>query len=288
MCSIDITPPFLDTVFGTRNQRELLSVVSRLSREELMKYKLAQLKEIGMNLRLSGIKSALTKGKVYDKISVAVLTATPDREYEIPELTYLLFDTETTLGFGTGRLLQLSFSVYRGTEPLFTYDSYVFPCGFKVTGTDIHGIDEELAYSEGRPIKEVLNAFVSAINRYQVDVLVAHNFPFDRDVLQRESITADMKLFTDDDGPGVISRQLRYLDTCRTSSILTFVQLSEGTNRATFPSLELLYQVCTGTKREITHNAVDDVDVLSICLFSLLRRGIVTEETMKVLTLSSV
>lgn len=281
MCTIDKVPVFNDTVYGTTSMDELLGIIYDMPDHDLMKLKLVQLKEIAINLGLSGIKSILTKDKVLSKIKLGIKAQAPIDYYDIPNYTYLLFDTETTLGFGTGRLLQLGVKVYKGQTLVYEYSSYVLPCGFDVTGTEIHGIDTNIAYSLGKPILSVITKFIDIIESMDVDIIVAHNLPFDKDVLQRESIMLDMKLFTDEYGPGTIKRTLRSIDTCRTPSILTYVQVHKSLPRAVFPSLGDLYHVCTGTDMVVKHTAMDDVGMLAECLFRLIRMGIITDDQYK-------
>lgn len=275
MCSIDKLSNFYDPIFNTKNKNELINTLQHLSESDFMQLKLDQLKQIAINLGISGIKSLLTKSKVYTKINLAIKANISDITYDIPPYKYMIFDTETTLGFGSNRLLQLSFRVFSGMKSIYEYDTYIKPCGFQVTGTEIHGIDEQIAYSKGIDIKDALRTFLRTIEEMNIDILVSHNFPFDKDVLQRESIMADMKLFPDDDGNGKIERKLRYVDTCRCSTILTYVQVKKSLTRSVFPSLETLYQVCTNSPITITHNSFDDTRVLSECLFFLLKIGVI-------------
>lgn len=268
MCSINVQAKDPDM--------ELVNYISSISDMELKEYTLKELKEMGNRLGISGMKSILVKDKAIAKLRTATNSLLSATVGSIPNLVYLILDTETTLGFGTGRLLQLGYQIYKKDTLIKERNLYVLPCGFPVTGTEIHGISEDMLLDRGIPIKEVLNTFTSDIKEYEVNVIVAHNLPFDWDVLQREAIQADISILDANMSSSILS-----LCTCRTSSILTYMQVKNNLKRAVFPSLENLYNTLFNAEIQVEHSALADVKVDSMCLFELFKLGIIGIKDMK-------
>jgi len=238
-------------------------------------YPQSTLSAIGKLMGLSGV-SGLSKDKLIGKIQVALIAEDPDSDHPIPELTYLVLDTETTL-IGTGatpaRLLQLGYQIWRidrNGDPylVLEYESLVKPSGFTVSGTDIHGITEDMA-NTGRDVGIVLEQFNNDMNEFDVDILVAHNFPFDWNVISGEFNLLDIENL-----PILDRKRILSFDTCRTSPVLTYVQVKADLKRASFPTLSLLYEILFNRRMETAHRALDDVKMTSDCLFELLRLGV--------------
>ena len=56
----------------------------------------------------------------------------------------------------------------------------------------VHGITTEQALAEGRPLRDVLDAFVSAVE--SADLLVAHNLRFDEKIVGAELLRLRLPL----------------------------------------------------------------------------------------------
>lgn len=258
---------FYDPIYGTSSVFELIDI---LSDKDLYKLTLDTLRAISTSLGLSGKSSNMTKARIIDKINLAIRIRLDIDVDPIPDLMYMVIDTETTLGFGTGRLLQLAYQIYKGSVLLHEKELYVLPC-FKVTGSEIHGITEEELLVKGIPITDVIQQFNKDIKAYNIDVIIAHNLPFDWDVLTRESIQ--------DNTP--IEYYGKSYCTCRSTAILTYVQIKLNKTRATFPKLNDLYNIVFGTSDITKHRALDDVKMAAQAFFRLITLGIITTNDFK-------
>lgn len=261
---------FEDTIFNTQSITELIDVLSTM-KGKLGTLPLVALKSISKSLGIAGKSSNMTKDRIIERINIAIRSHKNTDMFDVPKLTYMILDTETTLGFGTGRLIQLAYQIYKGDTVIYENDSYIYPCfiGQKIDmGTEVHGITEEELYAKGVPISDVLDLLMKNIDRFKVDVIVAHNLPFDWDVIQRESLQSNTPV-----QPNILS-----FCTCRTSSILTYVQIRKNKLRATFPSLQDLYNLLFNTNAITKHRALDDVKMTADSFFKLIRLGIINKE----------
>lgn len=109
---------------------------------------------------------------------------------------FVAFDTETT-GLPTGnkdptkitnydccRLLSFGVIEYRGGIEVSSVEMIVKPDGFKVEATEIHGITEEKALTEGYEFDVVYNSIKNIFEC--VDFIVGHNIKFDINCLNAE------------------------------------------------------------------------------------------------------
>jgi DNA polymerase III epsilon subunit-like protein len=117
---------------------------------------------------------------------------------------YLAIDTETTglpktraaptkdntRGWDTCRPLSIAIIEFENNTKISTVYHLVYPDQFEVAATEIHGITEEDAKTNGRPFEEVYDCFVTAATK--CPRVVGHNLKFDLDVLKSEAIRRDM------------------------------------------------------------------------------------------------
>lgn len=277
MCEAPEQGKFEDSIFGTQSVNELVDVLSNM-KKGLSTLPLTALKSISKSLGIAGKSSNMTKDRIIERINIAIRSHKNIDMFDIPKLTYMVLDTETTLGFGTGRLIQLAYQIYRRDTLVYENDLYVYPCfesntkGSKSNidlGTEVHGITYDELYEKGIPISKVIDIFIHDVSRFKVDVIVAHNLPFDWDVLKREALQLNI---SDD-----MNFNINSFCTCRTSSILTYVQIRKNKARATFPSLQDLYNLLFDTDAITKHRALDDVKMASDCFFKLIKLGIISE-----------
>lgn len=123
-------------------------------------------------------------------------------------MAILFFDVETTglpltRGWGKyypptdlakyapSRVVQVSWLVAdRALAPIKTANHVIRPAGFRVAGTEFHGITQERAEAEGVPITEALREL--AADARECDLAVAHNAGFDVNIVKSEMARADM------------------------------------------------------------------------------------------------
>jgi len=97
----------------------------------------------------------------------------------------LVFDTETN-GFKNSHIVQLAAILYDNEKEVQVYNSLVKPTDWTIPDevVKIHGITTERALAEGQPIETVLDAFLELAR--QAERFVAHNFKFDRTIVDGE------------------------------------------------------------------------------------------------------
>jgi len=116
-------------------------------------------------------------------------------------MSYTVFDTETTglpktrqsptkdnlECWDECRILSIAAITYssRGRE-LSRFYTVVKPDGFKVAATEVHGITEEEANTNGVPFEEAYKKFIDMTHNSQK--IIGHNLKFDIDVLKAETI----------------------------------------------------------------------------------------------------
>ena len=116
-------------------------------------------------------------------------------------MSYTVFDTETTglpktrqsptkdnlECWDECRILSIAAITYssRGRE-LSRFYTVVKPDGFKVAATEVHGITEEEANTNGIPFEEAYKKFIDMTHNSQK--IIGHNLKFDIDVLKAETI----------------------------------------------------------------------------------------------------
>jgi DNA polymerase III epsilon subunit-like protein len=188
---------------------------------------------------------------------------------------YLFFDTETTglpLNWKAPvndlpnwpRLVQLAWLLYdRSGNLLAGADHIIRPEGFSipVSASGIHGITHERACREGSPIKNVLQEFLSLIDRSEI--LVAHNMRFDEAIVGAEFLRLKM--------PNTLLSKERI---CTMLKSTHFCKL-DGPYGYKWPKLsELHYQLFQSGFSE-AHNAAVDIQITAKCFFALQQRGVI-------------
>ena len=105
---------------------------------------------------------------------------------------YLTATTKNVSNWDGCRLLSIAVVEYNDAheEQDFYYKLVKDPNGVSVTGTEIHGITQEMVDSDGVPLEDVFN-FLQACHYFQPH-LVAHNAAFDMNVIKSELIRHGM------------------------------------------------------------------------------------------------
>jgi DNA polymerase III subunit epsilon len=187
---------------------------------------------------------------------------------------YLFFDTETngkakdfnakmTDVDNWPRITQLAYSVYDKEQKLmFSVSTLIKPDGWVVPNERFfidNNMSTERCEKEGMPIAIVLQRFVDSIQL--CDFLVAHNIDFDYNVLGAEMIRAGIKA----------NRRLERICTMKSTTDFCDIRNAYG---AKWPKLEELHEKLFGTKPEVSHDALEDVNATAKCFFGLKRIGV--------------
>ncbi|MDX1333599.1 MAG: PHP domain-containing protein, partial [Robiginitalea sp.] len=198
---------------------------------------------------------------------------------------YLIFDTETT-GLpkrwdapvsdtdNWPRCVQIAWQLHDEVGGLIEqYDTLVRPDGFNIPydSEQIHGISTDLALGEGKPLSEVLEAFVETLGRTRF--LVGQNVGFDINVMGAECYR-------------VLGRNpleaFPVLDTC-TEETAELCRLPGGRGgKFKLPTLTELHQHLFGEPFEEAHNASADVEATTRCFLELIRRRSFKPEELQV------
>ena len=191
---------------------------------------------------------------------------------------YLFFDSETTglpVNFDAPtsdtknwpHLVQLSWIVTDqfGNE-LKAENHIIKPCRWKIPekATRVHGITQEHAKKVGKPIKEVMELFMSDFD--EAELIIGHNIGFDKSIvgcelvrLHQEDRVADKKEF----------------DTML--GTINFCQIGWNDYYGTYkwPKLQELYTKLFGHEFDSAHDASNDTRATMECFWELIRQGIV-------------
>src|SRR5690606_33823149 len=192
---------------------------------------------------------------------------------------YLIFDTETT-GIPHNktapitdldnwpRLVQIAWQLHDGRGKLLARHNFIVrPDGFDIpyNAQQIHGISTKRALEEGIPVREVMEALLSDVQRARL--LVGHNIEFDKNIIGAELIRLNLD-------PQLVL-QVDALDTGVVST--TFCQLAGGIGgKLKMPRLTELHEKLFGVAFSDAHDACYDVDATARCFFGLMHAGVVT------------
>ena len=130
----------------------------------------------------------------------------------------------------------------------------------------IHNITQDMMLEQGKSLRDVLVEFVSDLK--QCDYLVAHNIPFDKEVLQTEFNRIGMINHFD-----VLKSSLVEYCTMRESKELCNIQTIDyvnGGTRIKFPKLIELHRKLFRHNVEDLHNALHDVYVCLRCFYKMI------------------
>jgi DNA polymerase-3 subunit alpha len=196
---------------------------------------------------------------------------------------YLVFDTETT-GLPPRkksvhsdyllwpRIVQIAWGIYDGecitaTSHIIKPDGYIIPDEVIA----IHGITNEIAQSEGTPIKSALDEFYAALR--DVDTLVAHNIEFDIDCILAESYRIAQKI------PTYHTKINSLKDKPRICTKLSSTNYCKIPNKFKsgykWPRLDELYQKLFDCSFDNAHTADADVEATNKCYIELVKRGVI-------------
>jgi len=131
---------------------------------------------------------------------------------------------------------------------------------FTITNDDIHGIPHEFAKKHGRPLRDVLVDFVSAVERS--DVVVSHNIEFDQNIVCAEMVRANM------------IQTARTFMSPETRFVCTMKLAMEIFSLTRFPTLKHLYEITHPSSPRWTqaHRAMDDALRAADCYLDLIKR----------------
>lgn len=188
---------------------------------------------------------------------------------------YLFFDTETTgvpknynaPASNTSnwpRLVQLGWILTddSGNE-ISSGNEIVKPEGFTIPSdaSRVHGITTEIALREGKPLKQVIEAFLK--DTVGIKCFVGHNVSFDQKVVGAELYRLGI---TD------IVSTAKSLDTMKAATNYCKIP---GTYGYKWPKLIELHRKLFGCDFEDAHDAMADITATKKCFFEMRRRNLI-------------
>jgi DNA polymerase-3 subunit alpha len=191
---------------------------------------------------------------------------------------FLIYDTETTglprdynaplTDFDNWpRLVQLAWQVHDENGDLVEVKNFIVkPEGFVIPRATekIHGISTERALREGKPLQEVLNEFVQALQK--VKVVAGHNVEFDNTIVKVECLRTKTEC--------PLSEKI-IIDTKEVSTDYCAIPGGRG-GKYKWPKLSELHQKLFGEDFDAAHNASADVQATARCFLELIRINIIT------------
>ncbi len=184
---------------------------------------------------------------------------------------YLFFDVEaagkpknwkapSSDTFNWPRAIQLAWMMYDEKRELIEEEnSIIKPEGFEITPEleRYHGITMDMARSEGKPIKEVLQRFATVID--QAEYVIAHNMTFNAHVIEAEFHRAS------------IANRLPQSDQyCLMQEATYFCKIKGKQGRYKWPSLTEVFTKTFKMAYENPGHADQDVRAVALSFFKLL------------------
>ncbi|MDF1574547.1 MAG: DNA polymerase III subunit alpha [Bacteroidales bacterium] len=195
---------------------------------------------------------------------------------------FLIFDTETT-GLpkrdnapidevdNWPRVVQIAWQLHHEEGELYEHHNLLIrPDGFEIpySAEKIHGISTGTARKFGLPLAEALQKFNESV--VKSTFLVGHNIRFDINALGAEFIRS-----------GVATDFLQKQQVCTMRSSTGYLKLPGGRGgKFKPPKLMELYESLFDEKFMEAHNAAADVEATTRCFFELLRKKIITPESL--------
>jgi DNA polymerase-3 subunit alpha len=195
---------------------------------------------------------------------------------------FLIFDTETT-GLplrdnapvsevdNWPRVVQIAWQLHDESGDLLEHQNLlVIPEGFEIpySAEKVHKISTDKARKHGVPLDEALQTFNHALEK--ASFLVGHNIRFDMNALGAEFIRAHIE-----------SRFLEVKQICTMWSSTDHMKLPGGRGgKYKPPKLMELYEHLFEEQFPEAHNASADVEATARCFFELLRKKIISPETL--------
>jgi len=158
--------------------------------------------------------------------------------------------------YDSSRIVELGYyiidknnNIIKEIEFLIKPDNFIIPDEV----VKIHGITQERALKEGKPIKNVLNKLEEDLIYYNVNTFISHNVDFDKNIILSECYRINNQ--------SIIKKLLSMLNYCTMKDNKIF------NNK--WPKLSVLYQELINKEIIVEHRALADVKVCYECYCEL-------------------
>ncbi len=180
---------------------------------------------------------------------------------------YVVFDSETT-GLPSGRsnphLVQLAWSIHDSEGNVLSERNYIIrPEGYSIplSSTQVHGITDEMAITNGVPLSHVIERFLLDADLDGVR-LIAHNISFDTKVIGAEINRL-----------GLVSKFNQRPQFCTMKRCVNLCKIPRRGGGYKWPSLQELHLHLFGSHFQGGHDAMKDVQATARIFLELRRRG---------------
>jgi len=206
----------------------------------------------------------------------------------------LVFDTETT-GLIKGprprsleqypyitQITAILYSIHENKIVKILNEYVALPDDVQIEqeASQITGITKELCRERGRPIEEILQVFCEMV--FTCNILVAHNYDFDSDVIKTELFRCSgripnyyVKMFQDN-----YLRHLNVRTFCTMKNSVELCSLKTASGRFKYPKLIELYRSLFGLSNigSDLHNSAVDTWVCLRCFLKIYCHEIISDE----------
>jgi DNA polymerase III epsilon subunit-like protein len=189
------------------------------------------------------------------------------------EKIYLVFDTETsgipkrvnynfpnpenTSEYDGSRIIEIAYIIVnQDFEYIKSYQTLIKP-DFPILNSDIHKITNEMAHSEGKDIKEVLQHIEQDFKK--VDFIIAHNIDFDYNILLAECYRYDSKDF------------IKSLKNKERFCTMNYFRWNKKFNALKYPKLSEMYKYLFNSSFEGQHRALNDCIACLMCFEKMVK-----------------
>lgn len=166
--------------------------------------------------------------------------------------------------FDSARIVSIAWIVMdENHSSVDEFYSVIRPDGFVIpeSSTRIHGISNEYAVANGRPMRDVLKSLEDCFHRHHITHIVAHNIEFDMTIIKSE-----MYRFDQHDALALLRDPV---EVCTMKETCRFMIGGK------YPKLAELYEFCFD-KKEMSnaHNALYDTRNCAECFAHLVRSNL--------------
>ncbi|MGB0431568.1 MAG: PHP domain-containing protein, partial [Bacteroidia bacterium] len=193
---------------------------------------------------------------------------------------YLIYDTETTglpkkfnaplTDFDNWpRLVQIAWQLHDDNGHLIEADNIIVkPDGFTIpfNSIKIHGITNEKANEQGKPLAQVLERFNQVLVKSKY--VIGHNIEFDINIVGCEFLRSNIDSEL---------TQMQTIDTKNESTNYCALPGGKG-GKFKYPTLSELHEKLFGNQFKEAHNAAADVEATTRCFFKLCHLKVIERE----------
>ena len=181
--------------------------------------------------------------------------------------TIMFLDTETIgipysnnykdlYKFNKARLIELGYIIYdKDKNKIKEYNNLVIPNNFSINNSEIHGITNIDANTNGQDIKKVLNDFYEDL--LNIDTIICHNIIFDMNILLSEAYRMNNE------------NLIKAIESKNKICTMKMGKSYLGIKMKFGPKLVKLYETLYNEPIKQDHRALSDCDICAKCYYKM-------------------